>query len=108
MVTILHFEDRELGFVLDSGKECDGVDFSGEFGDNIYDDNGVICFYNYAFRSLNGEGNIFEELENLVEYAVFFENEVKGLYAVPELAVKSATFTEVLKSVREYYRIQFL
>jgi hypothetical protein len=103
MVTVLHFEDRDLGFILDSGKEGKGVDFSGEFGDNIYDDNGVICFYNYAFRSLNGEGNIFKELENLVKYSEFFEDEIKGLYTVPELGVKNATFKEVLEAVKKYY-----
>ena len=103
MVTVLHFEDRDLGFALDSGKEGEGVDFSGEFGDNIYDSNGVICFYNYAFRSLNGRGNVFRELENLVRYVELFENQIKGLYTVPELGVENATFREVLEAVKRDY-----
>ncbi|WP_456426519.1 hypothetical protein [Desulfurobacterium sp.] len=103
MVTVLHFEDRELTFALDSGMEGEGVDFSGEFGDNIYDNNGVICFYNYAFRSLNGEGNIFKELENLVKDTTLFENQIKGRYTVPELGVENATFKEVLEAVKRYY-----
>ncbi|OMH40208.1 hypothetical protein [Desulfurobacterium indicum] len=103
MVTVLHFEDRELAFALDSGKEGEGVDFSGEFGDNIYDDNGVICFYNYAFRSLNGEGDVFRELKGLIEDVELFENQIKGLYTVPELGVENATFKEVLEAVKRYY-----
>ena len=103
MAVILHFEDRELGFALDSGKEGEGVDFSGEFGDNIYDDNGTICFYNYAFRSLNGEGDIFKELQHLVEDVRLFENRIKGTYTVPELGIENATFVEVLEAVKRYY-----
>jgi len=103
MVTVLHFEDRELAFALDSGMEGEGVDFSGEFGDNIYDNNGVVCFYNYAFRSLNGKGDIFKELENLVKNVALFENQIKGRYTVPELSVENATFKEVLEAVKRYY-----
>jgi len=103
MVTVLHFEDRELAFALDSGMEGEGVDFSGEFGDNIYDSNGVICFYNYAFRSLNGEGDVFKELENLVKNVALFENKIKGRYTVPELGVENVPFKEVLEAVKRYY-----
>ncbi len=103
MVTVLHFKDRELAFALDSGKEGEGVDFSGEFGDNIYDDDGIICFYNYAFRSLNGEGNIFRELESLIKDVELFEDQIKGLYTVHELGVENATFKEVLEAVKRYY-----
>ncbi|WP_457568768.1 hypothetical protein [Desulfurobacterium sp.] len=83
------------------------MDFSGEFGDNIYDDNGVICFYNYAFRSLNGEGDIFRELKNLVRDVELFEDQIKGLYTVLELGVENATFKEVLGAVKRYYEEKF-
>ena len=99
----LSFEDKELGFVLESTLEGGGIDFSGEFGDAIYDLNGYIVYYDYMFRSLNGEGNIFKELENLVRDVTLFENQIKGRYTVPELGVENATFKEVLEAVKRYY-----
>ncbi len=99
----LSFKDMELGFALESDLEGNGVDFSGEFGDAIYDLDGHIVFYDYAFRSLNGEGDIFRELENLVRDVELFGSQIKGLYTVPELSVENATFKEVLEAVKRYY-----
>ncbi len=103
----LSFNDMELGFALESNLEDNGIDFSGEFGDAIYDLDGHIVFYDYAFRSLNGEGDIFRELENLVKDAELFEGQIKGLYTVPELGVEKATFKEVLEAVKRYYEEKF-
>ena len=103
MEIILKFDDHELGFSLESELEDNGVDFSGEFGDAIYDLDGHIVFYDYAFRSLNGEGDVFRELQHLIEDVELFENRIKGIYTVPELYVKNATFKEVLEAVKKYY-----
>jgi hypothetical protein len=100
---VLKFRDRELGFVLESKLEDNGIDFSGEFGDAIYDFDGHIVFYNYVFRSLNGEGDIFRELQGLIKDVKLFENQIKGTYTVPELGIKNATFKEVLEAVKRYY-----
>ena len=99
----LSFKDMELGFALESDLEDNGIDFSGEFGDAIYDLDGYIVFYDYAFRSLNGEGDIFRELENLIKDVELFKDQIKGRYTVPELGVEKATFKEVLKAVKKYY-----
>ena len=61
-------------------------------GDAIYDLDGHVVYYDYMFRSLNGEDNIFKELENLIKDTTLFENQIKGRYTVPELGVESATF----------------
>ena len=50
-----------------STLEGKGLDFPGEFGDAIYDLDGYVVYYDYMFRSLNGESNIFKELENLIK-----------------------------------------
>lgn len=99
----LSFEDKELGFVLESTLEGEGIDFSGEFGDAIYDLDGHVVYYDYMFRSLNGEGDIFKELENLVKDVSLFEKQIKGRYTVPELGVENTTFKEVLEAVKRYY-----
>ena len=103
MEVTLKFKDHELGFSLESEMEDNGFDFSGEFGDAIYDLNGHIVFYDYAFRSLNGEGNIFRELQHLIEDVELFKNRIKGTYTVPELGIENATFVEVLEAVKRYY-----
>ncbi|MEO2065850.1 MAG: hypothetical protein ABGX17_05045, partial [Desulfurobacteriaceae bacterium] len=87
--------------------EDNGFDFSGEFGDAIYDLDGHIVCCDYVFRSLNGEGDIFRELENLVRDVELFEDQIKGLYTVPELGVENATFKEVLEAVKRYYEEKF-
>jgi len=99
----LSFKDKALGFVLESRVEGEGIDFSGEFGDAIHDLDGHVVYYDYMFRSLNGEGNIFRELENLLKDVLLFEDQIKGRYTVPELGVENVTFKEVLEAVKRYY-----
>jgi hypothetical protein len=60
---VLKFRDRELGFVLESKLEDNGIDFSGEFGDAIYD---FVLQNNMPVKVINSISKFSREINTII------------------------------------------
>ena len=99
----LEFEDYTTGFLL-KDPQVKSVDSLGEF-DELEQE-----FFEAA-TGINKTGRIRyfkfelwkspEQIEDLIESPLI--SQIPGLYTVPELGVKNATFKEVLEAVKKYY-----
>ena len=101
---ILRFREYADGFVLEN-PECEREEaligfysynpFSAQA--DAHPETKEIVYFSLVFYYPDIEP--IEQLETEINYA----DEIPGLYTVPELGVKNATFKEVLEAVKKYY-----
>jgi hypothetical protein len=99
----LRFEDYTAGFLLED-PQVEDVDSLEEFEE-------LEQYYFEASTGIDEAGRIryfdFElwkspaQLEGLIKNPLI--SQIPGLYTVPELGVRNATFKEVLEAVKKYY-----
>jgi hypothetical protein len=95
---LLHFEDVKSGFRLKSDRVGDKeFPFPSLLVEVLTNDQGEVTFVDWVFMSSPVEDLRFE-----LSY-MKGRIEIPGLYTVPELGVKNATFKEVLEAVKKYY-----
>jgi hypothetical protein len=95
---ILHFEDVKSGFRLKADRIGNReLPFPSLLVEILTNNKGEVTFVDWVFLS-----SPVEDLKFELSYASN-KIEVPGLYTVPELGVKNATFREVLEAVKKYY-----
>jgi hypothetical protein len=99
----LHFEDFGFGGFRLEDRTVDYL--------NLPELEELTAHYPEIETAVDKDGNIhlftfeiwqsIEQLDDLLEDPLL--SEIPGLYTVPELGVKNATFKEVLEAVKKYY-----
>ena len=97
----LYFKSYRFGFILKSDRSLevlkeDSFRDIALYIDILVTEKEEIAFVNWPFLK-----DPLKEIETELKY--FKKISIPGLYDVPELGVKNATFVKVLEAVKKYY-----
>ncbi|WP_457569255.1 hypothetical protein [Desulfurobacterium sp.] len=102
----LHFEESPVGFKLESDYDREDS-LIGYYSYNPFSAQAdahpktrEVIYFSLVFYYPDVDP--IEQLDVEIKYA----DEIPGLYTVPELGVKNATFKEVLEAVKKYYEVK--
>jgi hypothetical protein len=98
----LRFTETPIGFYLEDPSVDEDKVLVGYYSLNPFpfqvdaeENSKEVVFFDFVFF----DGDLMRQLDIEISYA----DEIPGLYTVPELGVKNATFKEVLEAVKKYY-----